>query len=94
MSKDASVKNSAFTQKKFALSSYPSHILLNTPDNLFPIDVAKNQPPIMSAVILGGLNLLTKDNPIGLKNNSPTVITAYDEMNHQALALIVPFSVA
>ena len=91
---EAKVKNNAFTQKKFDLSTYPSHILLKTPDNLFPIEVAKNHPPIIRAVILGGLNLLTNDKPIGLRKSSPTVITAYDEINHQALALNVPFSVA
>jgi hypothetical protein len=76
MSVEARVRNKALTQKKLDLSTYPSHILLNTPDNLFPIEVAKNQPPIINAVILGGLNLLTSDNPIGLRNSSPTVITA------------------
>ena len=71
----AKPKRTEFTKKKFALFSYPSHKLLNTPDNLFPIDVAKNQPPIINAVNLGGLNFETKDKPIGLKNNSPIVIT-------------------
>jgi len=41
-----------------------------------PIEVDKNHPPISREVYLGGLSFDTKDNPIGLKNNSPTVITA------------------
>lgn len=48
------------------------------------MDVAKNHPPIINEVSLGGLSFETKDNPIGLKNNSPIVITAYEEINHQA----------
>ena len=56
------------------------------------MEVAKNQPPIINAVIRGGLNLLTSERPIGLRNSSPMVITAYDEINHQELALIVPLS--
>ena len=61
---------------------------------LFPIEVDKNHPPIIKAVSRGGLNLETNDNPIGLKNNSPIVITPYEEMNHQAEDLIAPFSLA
>src|SRR5688572_11312108 len=64
-----------FTQKKLALCSYPSHILANTPLILFPIDVDKNHPPIISAVNLGGLSFETRDNAIGLRHNSPIVIT-------------------
>ena len=45
------------------------------PESLFPIDVDKNQPPIIRAVNRGGLIFDTSDKPIGLKNNSPTVIT-------------------
>ena len=64
-----------FTKKKFALCSYPSHILANTPLNLFPIDVDKNHPPIIKAVKRGGANFETSDKAIGLRHNSPTVIT-------------------
>ncbi len=61
---------------------------------MFPIEVAKNHPPIINAVSLGGLNLLTIDNPIGLKNNSPIVITKYEEINHQAEDLSAPLLLA
>ena len=61
--------------KKSVFCSYLSHILASTPLNLFPIEVLKNHPPIINAVMRGGLNLETKLNPIGLKNNSPIVIT-------------------
>lgn len=71
----AAVKRKKFTQKKPALNSYLSHMLESTPLNLFPIDVAKNQPPIIKAVRRGGLNFDTKESPIGLRNNSPIVIT-------------------
>lgn len=64
-----------FVRKKLALLSYLSHNEAKILDNLFPIDVLKNHPPIINPVNLGGLNLETKLNPIGLKNNSPTVIT-------------------
>lgn len=57
---------------------------LSTPESLFPIEVAKNQPPIINEVRRAGLNLETKDKPIGLRNNSPIVITAYELMNHHA----------
>ena len=49
---------------------------LSTPDSLFPIEVAKNQPPIIKDVNLGGLNFETSESPIGLKKSSPIVITA------------------
>ena len=67
--------NTKFTKKKLALCSYPSHMLANTPLNLLPIEVDKNQPPIIKAVKRGGANLDTNDNAIGLKQSSPTVIT-------------------
>ena len=63
-----------FTRKKLALFSYPSHKVAKMPDNLLPNDVLKNQPPIITAVMRFGLNLDTKESPIGLKNNSPMVI--------------------
>ena len=47
----------------------------NTPDNLLPIEVETNHPPIISEVIRIGLNLETSDSPIGLKSNSPMVMT-------------------
>ena len=62
-------------KKKFALLSYPSHIEARMPDNLLPIEVLKNQPPIIKDVRRGGLNLDTKLKPMGLKNNSPIVMT-------------------
>ena len=67
--------NTQFTKKKLALCSYPSHILAKTPLNLFPMEVDKNQPPIIKAVKRGGANLDTSDKAIGLKQSSPTVIT-------------------
>jgi hypothetical protein len=57
------------------LSSNLSQFFAKTPLNLFPMAVAKLHPPIMSAVNRKGDNLETIDNPIGLKNNSPIVIT-------------------
>ena len=62
--------------------------------NLLPMEVDKNQPPIINAVKRGGLNFETSDKPIGLKNNSPIVITPYEEMNHHAEDFIAPFSQA
>ena len=76
ITKDAETNKIVFTQKKSALYSYLSQKLLNTPESLFPIDVARNHPPIIKAVNLGGLSFETSDKPIGLKNNSPIVITA------------------
>ena len=72
---DVANAKTKFTKKKLPLCAYPSHMLANTPLNLFPIDVDKNQPPIINAVNLGGANLDTKESAIGLKHNSPTVIT-------------------
>ena len=63
---------------------------LRTPDNLFPMDVAKNQPPIIKEVNRGGLNFDTSESPIGLKKSSPIVITAYDEINHHGEAFAIP----
>ena len=63
------------TQKKLLLSLYVSQSVDNTPESLLPIEVDKNQPPIMSEVMRTGLNLDTSDNPIGLNNSSPMVIT-------------------
>ena len=58
---------------RFILVSIPQ--CHNTPDILFPIEVLRNHPPIISEVSRGGLSFDTSDNPIGLKHNSPTVIT-------------------
>ena len=63
---------------------------LSTPDSLLPMEVAKNQPPIIKEVRRAGLNLETKDKPIGLRKSSPIVITAYELMNHQAEDLSAP----
>ena len=57
----AIISNTKFTQKKLALFSYPSHKVANSPDNLLPIEVARNQPPIINAVIRTGLNFETSD---------------------------------
>ncbi len=73
-----------FTQKKLALLSYISHILASTPDSLLPMEVARNQPPIISEVNRGGATLETSDKPMGDRKSSPTVITPYDAMSHQA----------
>jgi hypothetical protein len=86
----AAVRRKKLTQKNPALNSYLSHILDKTPLNLFPMEVAKNHPPIIKAVKRGGLNLDTNERPIGLRNNSPMVITPYDPMNHQLYAFIWP----
>lgn len=53
-----------------------SQELASVPANFPPIDVIKNQPPIMRAVKRGGEIFEINDNPIGLKNNSPMVKTA------------------
>ena len=68
--------NRVLTTKKYVFFSYIFQKPDNTPDSLFPIAVAINQPPIIKADILAGLNFDTSDNPIGLKNSSPVVITA------------------
>ena len=46
---------------------------LMVPASLLPVAIAINQIPIIREVNLPGVSLLTIDNPIGLKNNSPTV---------------------
>ena len=71
----ATPRSKKFTRKKSALWAYPSQSVARMPLSLFPMDVLKNQPPIIKAVNRFGLTLLTSDNPIGLKNNSPTVMT-------------------
>ena len=68
-------KSTKFTKKKLALFSYPSHKVAKIPDSLLPMEVDKNQPPIINAVKRFGLNFETNDNPIGLKKSSPTVNT-------------------
>ena len=77
----------SFNKKKFDLSSNLSQFFASTPLNLFPMAVAKLQPPIIKAVKRKGDYFDTMDKPIGLKNNSPMVITPYEPINHQALAL-------
>ena len=47
-----------------------SQELASVPANLPPMEVIKNQPPIISAVKRGGEIFDINDNPIGLKNNS------------------------
>src|SRR5690606_36997120 len=86
----ATIIKPKFTQKKLDLFSYPSHKLDNTPESLLPMEVERNQPPIISAVMRGGLSFETNDNPIGLSNNSPTVITPYVITSHHALAFSAP----
>ena len=71
----AAMANPKFIKKKFFLSAKPSHIPESIPDNLLPMDVLKKNPPIISAVIRGGLSLETKDSPIGERHSSPKVIT-------------------
>lgn len=72
----AEIPNSTkFTKKKLDLFSYPSHIVARIPESLFPMEVERNHPPIIRAVNLLGLNFETRESPIGLKNNSPTVTT-------------------
>ena len=68
------------------MSSVVSHKPESIPDNLLPTEIARKNPPIIKAVILGGESLETNDKPIGDKHNSPTVITPYDAINHQELA--------
>ena len=61
---------------------------LIVPANLFPVAIAMNQIPIIKEVNLPGLSLFTIDNPIGLKNNSPTVCKKYNPVNQSMLTLI------
>ena len=62
-------------KKKNSFRSNTFHKPDKTPESLFPMAVDKNQPPIIKAAIRFGLSFDTNDNPIGLKNSSPTVIT-------------------
>ena len=71
----ASNKRPKLTIKKLALLSYSYQKLARIPDNLFPMEVERKNPPIINAVILGGESFETKDNPIGERHNSPKVMT-------------------
>ena len=50
--------------------------------------VDRNQPPIMNARILAGAILFTRDRPMGERQSSPTVMTAYVPTSHQEVALM------
>lgn len=61
--------------KNNLLSGILSQKLAITPATLPPSEVERNHPPIISDVNLGGANLETNDNPIGLKHISLIVNT-------------------
>jgi len=90
---NANITRPKFIKKKFILLSKTSHNPAKTPDNLLPMLVAKNHPPINNAVSLGGLNLDTNESPIGDRHNSPIVITPYVLISHHALDLLIVVSV-
>lgn len=50
-----------------------SQRIVPTASSLFPTAVASNQPPCINPWNLEGATLETKDNPIGLRNNSAMV---------------------
>src|SRR5262249_59116877 len=54
------------------------------------MDVDRNHPPIMKALILAGETLLTKDRPMGDRQSSASVTTAYVPNNQAADALTCP----
>ena len=57
-------------RKKIDLSIKLSQKLAIIPAAFPPSEVERNQPPIISAVVLAGANLETSESPIGLRNNS------------------------
>ena len=57
-------------KKNIFLSVKSSQKLVITPATLPPIEVDRNQPPIIRAVSLAGANFETNDKPIGLRNIS------------------------
>ena len=69
--------NAATTKmrKKIFLSVKSSQNPVITPAIFPPIEVDKNQPPIIKAVSLAGASFDTNDNPIGLKKISLMVNT-------------------
>ena len=69
--------NAATTNKRknIFLSVKSSQKPVITPATLPPMEVERNQPPIINAVSLGGDNFETNDKPIGLKNISLMVNT-------------------
>ena len=71
----AAMASPKFMRKNQLFSSKPSQRPLSMPLSLLPTEVLRKKPPIIKAVIRGGLNLLTSDRPMGLKQSSPTVIT-------------------
>lgn len=64
-------------RKNTFLSVKSSQKLVITPAIFPPMEVDKNQPPIIKAVNLAGASLDTSDKPIGLKNISLIVNTKY-----------------
>jgi hypothetical protein len=66
----------AIHQEEVALVFKAFQRLESVPASLLPTAVLRKKPPIMRAVIRGGLSLLTSDRPIGERQSSPTVMTA------------------
>ena len=60
-----------------------------TPATLPPMEVERNQPPIINAVNRAGASLDTKDSPIGLKKISLIVNIKYVNHNQMGDALCV-----
>src|SRR6476620_11380170 len=69
-------------RKNIFLSVKSSQKLVITPAIFPPIDVDRNQPPIINAVRRDGASFDTNDKPIGLKNISLMVNTKYVPHNH------------
>ena len=69
--------NAAITsiRKNIFLSVKSSQKLVITPATLPPMEVERNQPPIINEVSLAGASFETRDKPIGLKNISLMVNT-------------------
>ena len=59
---------------------------LIVPASLLPVAIARNHIPIISDVNLPGVNLLTIDRPIGLKQSSPIVCKKYRPVRKRILA--------
>ena len=71
----AAKTNPKLRKKKFSFCGIVSQSEESMPESLFPTEIAKKNPPIIKAVILGGESFETSDNPIGERHNSPIVIT-------------------
>ena len=74
-------------RKNIFLSVKSSQKPVITPATFPPIEVERNQPPIINDVSLAGASLETNDKPIGLRNISLMVKTKYVPHNQIGDAL-------